>query len=524
MYEFVAGGTLADAVLGWHALTPAERFNRTVPILYTVAHAVGCGHAVRPAVVHRDLKPANVLMAGDVPRITDYGIGGVAVAFQVAEERAGTLTGKINRLPAVLSGAYSLMYSSPQQRAGDRPDPRDDVHALGVMAYQMLVGRVDKEVKGNWQDRLAADGVPTALISLIGRSASDEADDRPADARAWEAALADFLLPVAADIDEALPAPARAKPAAVPRAAPVPPKSAAVPRAAPVPPKPAAAARAPEPAKPPARAPGEGVEFPLPRGLTMAFCWIPPGTARLGSPPAEQAAVERALGARPDWLAAEGEARRGAYTTAGFWLGKRPVTQDEWHALTGEMPSYFRAGGGGAGEVKGLDTTRFPVEQVSWDAICGAGGFLAKLNALGGTKRVFGAAVTFALPHEDAWEYACRGGRGNGQPFYFGPELNGARANVDGNNPFGTAAKGPYAKRPTPVGRYEPAAPHPWGLCDLHGNVWEWCANRHERTRYPVLRGGSWNDSACHGRAASRNGGAPAVASWNIGFRVVAAG
>jgi hypothetical protein len=189
MYEYVEGGTLADAIRGWHGLDPAARVRRALPVLRAIAGAVARGHAVEPAaVVHRDLKPANVLMAGAVPRITDYGIGGVAAAFQVAGEKAGGAPAL--QLPSMLSGSYSPVYASPQQRAGAPADPRDDVHALGVMAYQMFVGRVDVEVKGNWQKRLEADGVPSAVVDLIGRSASDEADDRPADAREWEQVLA----------------------------------------------------------------------------------------------------------------------------------------------------------------------------------------------------------------------------------------------------------------------------------------------------------------------------------------------
>ena len=193
MYEYVEGGTLADAIPEWQKLAPAERLRRVVAALHAVAGAVGHCHAMTPAVVHRDLKPANILMERGVPRVTDFGIGGTAVDYLLAEERAHGYESAVGRLPSLLSGSYSLLYSSPQQRNGERPDPRDDVHALGVLAYQMLVGRVDAEVKGNWQKRLASDGVPEALIGLIGSSASDEAGDRPKDAGEWAAALAALL-------------------------------------------------------------------------------------------------------------------------------------------------------------------------------------------------------------------------------------------------------------------------------------------------------------------------------------------
>jgi formylglycine-generating enzyme required for sulfatase activity len=208
--------------------------------------------------------------------------------------------------------------------------------------------------------------------------------------------------------------------------------------------------------------PGEERRVAIPGGLEMVFCWIPPGTCQLGSPKAERDCLDP--GGIKDFIAHEGEDHRGVYTTTGFWLGKYPVTQAEWRAVTDESPSYFQAGAGGADAVKGLDTTQFPVENVSWD-MCQE--FLKRMNREAG--------VVFGLPHEDQWEYACRGGRGNRQPFYWGCELNGTQANVNGNYPypFGTAAKGPHLKRPCPVdftngGRY-PA--HPWGLLHMHGNV-----------------------------------------------------
>jgi len=238
----------------------------------------------------------------------------------------------------------------------------------------------------------------------------------------------------------------------------------------------------------------------------MTFCWIPPGTATLGSPGSEQERSDNE--------------KEHSYTTKGFWLGKNPVTQAEWQALTGKNPSHFTKGSGGADKVKGFDTTRFPVEQVSWDMICGSGGLLEKLNAVGGVEKVFGKVGKFGLPHEDAWEYACRGGLGNKRPLYFGNELNGMQANIDGNYPFGTSAKGPYLERPTPVGSYAAKFPHPWGLCVMHGNVYEWCENLYEQTSSRVLRGGSWSGLGNYCRAAYRFRIVPGNLSNLGGFRL----
>jgi formylglycine-generating enzyme required for sulfatase activity len=253
------------------------------------------------------------------------------------------------------------------------------------------------------------------------------------------------------------------------------------------------------------RTPGEVIEVEIAPGVRMKFCWVPPGEAQLGSPGAERQEVLRQIGKdkEPDWLAAEEEKVRGRFSTKGFWLGKYPVTQEEWRALMKDnpSPSFFKPGQDKVKEDGITDTSRFPVDNVSWTD-CQE--FLKKLNAAAVVPAAMGQG-SFVLPHMDEWEYACRGGKGNRQPFYFGDRLNGDLANCNGNHPYGTEVKGEDKHRTTEVGGYERAAPHPWGLCDMHGNVWQWCDNLDDKnadTR--VLRGGSWIDDAWLCRAAHR--------------------
>jgi formylglycine-generating enzyme required for sulfatase activity len=252
-----------------------------------------------------------------------------------------------------------------------------------------------------------------------------------------------------------------------------------------------------------AHKPGEEVEVEIAKGVLMKFCWIPAGEAQLGSPKDED----------------DDEEKRGRFQTRGFWMGKYAVTQEEWGAVMGDNPSFFVPS---VEQVKkdGIDdTSRFPVERVSCDD-CQE--FLTRVNDSARLPATMGKGK-FLLPHEGEWEYACRGGKGNKQPYYFGWELNGRQANCDGNYPFGTSDKGPYKGRTTAVDSYESVAPHPWGLCDMHGNVRQWCYEyeRPGRTStFAVLRGGSWNSFASYCRAASRFS-ASAFRMGDVGFRVV---
>ncbi len=265
---------------------------------------------------------------------------------------------------------------------------------------------------------------------------------------------------------------------------------------------------------------GDEVSFEIADGVKMLFCWIPAGQCQLGSPKAEQDYVTKTFfaGNRPDWLDAETENSRGQFKTEGFWLAKTECTQKEWESVMGENPSYFCASGGGKATVQGIDTGNFPVEQVSWDD---TQLFMKKLNARGGMAKSFGKVGNFKLPHEDEWEYACRGGKGNKQPFYWGDTLNGDRANSNGANPYGTETKGAYMERPNTVGSYTKSAPHVWGLSDMSGNVWEWCDNLNSSEQpLRVLHGGSWSYSAAYCRTAARYWYGPAYRNYGGGFRV----
>jgi len=102
-------------------------------------------------------------------------------------------------------------------------------------------------------------------------------------------------------------------------------------------------------------------------------------------------------------------------TTKGFWLGKYEVTQGEWTAVMGSNPSQFD--GKQDNNAKGLATSRFPVDKISWND-CQK--LLKKLNAREGQPKIFGQAGRFVLPREDEWDTPIAAVRGTHSHFTSG--------------------------------------------------------------------------------------------------------
>ena len=256
----------------------------------------------------------------------------------------------------------------------------------------------------------------------------------------------------------------------------------------------------PKPAATLGRYGGDEKVFEIAKGVRMTFCWVPSGDSQLGSPRAEQDYCVKTYlsGSRPDRMDGETESARGKFKTKGFWMGKFEVQQSEWEGVMGADKNRSKFKG-----------ANLPVEMVSWDD-CKE--FIGKCGVTG---------LKVKLPHEDEWEYACRGDKGNKQAFYWGDVLNGAEANHNGNYPYGTTTKGEYKEKTTPVGTYKDKAAHPWGLCDMSGNVWEWCENLYTTTGSGrVVRGGGWSGYAHYCRSADRYGYAPTGRYSFLGFRL----
>src|SRR5262249_49132897 len=138
-------------------------------------------------VIHRDLKPANILVQRGREgrfdlRIADFGIGDISTRRALDQSHVATLANL--SLPTLLRGAHTPMYPSPQQQRGRAPDVRDDVYALGVIWYQLLLQDVSREAPAglDWADELTALGVSEPLIRLLGECVSIKPEKRPGDA------------------------------------------------------------------------------------------------------------------------------------------------------------------------------------------------------------------------------------------------------------------------------------------------------------------------------------------------------
>ncbi len=224
-YEFVEGGDLAGLIQEMHARgkVKPEIANR---LLAKLAETVAFAHRAEPPIVHGDLKPANVLVRrtadGKVAlRITDFGIGGLAAAQAARETRQPTRS-RHELLTEAVRGAYTPLYAAPEQmhrRPGDHADPRDDVHALGVIWYQMLTGDLDMmSIPPDWREQLTERGVSEDIIRLVGACLAPKAEKRPATAGALVEQIDVANLPMLELVDDG----PRVKPGK-PRPAPGPP-------------------------------------------------------------------------------------------------------------------------------------------------------------------------------------------------------------------------------------------------------------------------------------------------------------
>ena len=258
----------------------------------------------------------------------------------------------------------------------------------------------------------------------------------------------------------------------------------------------------PTPATPPAPpAPlvtGTERTFSLPGGASLTMIYIEPGTFQMGSPESESGRQDR-----------EGPLHE-VELSRGFWLGKYEVTQGQWEAVMGETPW--------SGENYVQSNSSHPAVYISWDAVQE---FIEKLNNAAGSD-------VYRLPTEAEWEYACRAGTQTRWSFGDDESQLTHYAWYDAN---AWDVNERYAHA---VGLKRA---NPWGLYDMHGNVWEWVQDWHGQNYYDssprvdpqgptsgslrVFRGGDFDDGIQNLRSANRHGGSPGYRYGAVGARLL---
>jgi serine/threonine protein kinase len=196
MYEYIEGGDLAGFV---QEATAQNRltWELATRIVHRLASIMALAHRLNPPLVHRDLKLSNALVRpgqGDLPElfVADLGIGGLA-AGQALREQSSRRTLSNQMLPTAIRGAYTPLYASPQQAQGEKPDPRDDVHALGVLWYQLVSGDLKMlAIPPDWRDVVEERGLGEEQIRLLASCIASRAEKRPASVGELAERLAHF--------------------------------------------------------------------------------------------------------------------------------------------------------------------------------------------------------------------------------------------------------------------------------------------------------------------------------------------
>ncbi len=520
---FISGRTLRARLREEGKLDPLEaaRIAREV--------CRGLEYAHDKQVIHRDIKPDNIMEDGKGRvYLTDFGIS------KAAAESTMTQTGAFMGTPE---------YMSPEQCGNSKDvDGRSDLYSLGIVLYEMLTGRVPftgdipslmhSHVYEKPKPVRRLNGkVPKGLARIVKKLLEKERGKRPAGAHALEWELALFRKREEERREKLKKPEGRLR------------RLRWYARMMPWWAKAATAIAAlfiacvlfalwpeTEPKAGEVRTVGG-----------MEFVYIPSGSFMMGQPDPNIGCTGCSKNEQP----------RHRVTVDGFWMGKYEVTQGQYEAVMGANPSYFKGDG------------RRPVEQVSWyDAV----EFCNRLSEKAGlirrytidrtrrdpnnknqhddTKRwtvsLNEGANGFRLPAEAEWEYAARAG--STTAYYWGDNVRDAcrYANV-----LDRACKSKDPSWPTidcndgyadtaPVGRFMPNA---FGLYDMIGNVWEWCADWYDENyyarspeknpkgpesgQYRVLRGGSCYYYDYVYRSDDRLWYNPDYFIYKTGFRVV---
>lgn len=513
--EFAPDGSL-------HGWLEKQKLNPSVDTAVEMASGIlaGLEHLHLRGVIHRDLKPANVLLQGETPRLADFGIARIV---------------RTERQSGVIAGTPS--YMAPEVFDGVRSE-KGDIWSAGILLYQMLTGKLPfpqsdltslmGAIVRQYQEPLPA-AIPSILAEVVDRALQKDPKHRFSSAGEMRAALRSAyeqskwtgLLSV---VDSG----AQVSSTIVIGSHPT-------------------GGFSPGGMVDENSATGDGVKATVvipasQRSLEMApfsfetMTVDSRGTCAsrmilrgqlfiegLGGTPLEMVSIP---GGEFMMGSPETEAKRDpdegpvhSVRLPSFFMGRYPVTQAQW-AVVARMPKVHRDLDPDPSGFKGAE---LPVEQVSWEE---AIEFCARLSRH--------SPMTYRLPSEAEWEYACRAGTST--PFSFGPTVTADLVNYNGKYPYGGAPRGEYRQCTTAVGAFGLA--NGFGLSDMHGNVWEWCLDTYRDSyvgvptdgsalieaggTYRVLRGGSWFSFVNTCRSANRERKTPELKLHSLGFRVVA--
>jgi formylglycine-generating enzyme required for sulfatase activity len=582
--EYIPGQTLQQRMEG-HG--PLE-----VPDVLRIGQQVAAGLAAAHSVnlIHRDIKPSNILLSDgyhERAKISDFGLA------RAVDDAAMTQSGMIAGTP---------MYMAPEQARGETLDHRADLFSLGSVLYQMAGGRppfrasntvaVLKRVCDDTPRPLGdvLPGTPDWLEAIIFKLLEKDRDDRYQTAQE----VADLLahcqreledngkitcVEVRSGMAETQVFPAKKSTGFGPKKKPLgwlvggviavaavigivlmnggkktpdPDSTATSTSTTETPANPTETTPWhgwPVDAPPPAIAPFNaeqakahqeawanylGVPVEYENSIGMKFRLIPPGEFLMGSTPEEIEAALKVAGEDEKWrerINSEAPQHK-VVLTQPVYVGVTEVTQLQYEQVMQANPSYFSATGDGKDRVANLETVKHPVEMVSWND---AAEFCTKLSQQEKLKPFYfrsGETITslegtgYRLPTEAEWESACRAGTTT--RFWSGDEDNDlVSAGWFGGNSGGRTHAAGELKA------------NPFGLWDVHGNVWEWVQDGWDPAFYGkfeenvavnpaspfsaqrVLRGGRFDSSPPHCCSSYRSANYPTLRISLIGFRVV---
>ena len=444
-------------------------------------------------VIHRDIKPDNIIrnQKGSL----------VLIDFGVSKQLSGSVLTRMGTVTGTPG------YAAPEQMQG-HVFPSSDLYSLAVTCIRLLTGCLLEEKNGIWVDELFD---PMEMQWVWRQKNVSIGNDL--------ALVLDKMLsfPVRDRYQSATEVLQALNPVSIPPTQISAPPPLKVFHPSPISPTQISALLQPKLSQ------ARSFTEDLGNGVTVEMIAIPGGVFTMVAPTTE---AESSDNERP----------QHRVTIQPFYMGKYAATQAQWKAVAkldkikydlNPDPSRFKG-------------NNRPVEKVSWRE---AVEFCARLS----TKKT---GRNYRLPSEAEWEYACRAGTTT--PFHFGQTITTDQVNYDGNYTYGNSRKGIYRAETVDVGTFPPNA---FGLYEMHGNVWEWCAdpwhdsykgapndgrvwdekdndNRYQNSmdllvksgnddRSRLLRGGSWSLNPRYSRSALRNLLAPDTRLYDYGFRFV---